>query len=37
MRTFINHTPTESRRHSFFSTFKDSKRVRWSENRNHTH
>jgi len=36
MRNFSNHTPTVSRRHSFFSNFKNSKRVRWSEARHYT-
>ncbi len=37
MRTFIRNTPTETRRNSFFSTFKNSKRVQWASLRNHTH
>jgi len=37
MRTFIRNTPTESRRSTFFSNFKNSKRVQWASSRNHTH
>jgi len=32
MRT-IDNTPTEARENVFFSNFKNSKRVRWSEHR----
>ena len=37
MRTFINQSPTESRRFTYFSNFKDSKRIRWAESRHHLH
>ena len=30
-------SPTEARRFTFFSNFKDSKRVRWTENRNYVY
>ncbi len=32
MKTLI-YTPTGSREHAFFTNFKNSKRIRWSENR----
>jgi len=35
MRNLLQHSPTESRRFSYFSNFKDSKRVRWTESRNY--
>ncbi len=34
MKRISNQSPTESRRFAFFSNFKDSKRVRWTEYRN---
>ena len=34
MRASIRRTATEMRANSFFSSFKDSKRVRWAEYRN---
>ena len=37
MRTFIRNTPTETRRNTFFSSFKNSKRVQWASSRQHTH
>jgi hypothetical protein len=36
MRHSIKQTPTEARRHNFFSNFKNSKRVRWAEVRHYT-
>lgn len=33
----IMYTPTEQKEHVFFSNFKNSKRIRWSENRNFKH
>lgn len=33
----VNNLPTESKRFSYFSTFKSSKRVRWSEARNYVY
>lgn len=33
MKTSALNTPTESRRFVFFSNFKNSKRVQWSERR----
>ena len=36
MKTKI-YSPTEARRYSFFSNFKNSKRVRWTENRNYVY
>lgn len=35
--SFIIEKPTESRKNSFFSTFKESKRVRWVAYRHYTH
>ena len=35
MKATISITPTEARRYSFFSNFKNSKRVRWAEHRNY--
>jgi hypothetical protein len=35
MRNLLQHSPTESRRFTYFSKFKDSKRVRWTESRNY--
>ena len=37
MRIFAKHTPTESRRYTFFSNFKDTKRVKWTEVRHYVH
>jgi hypothetical protein len=37
MKTQLNNTPTESRQFVFFSNFKNSKRIRWSEQRNFCH
>lgn len=37
MITTIKNTPTESKRYSYFSSFKSSKRVRWSEARNYVY
>ncbi|KSA13685.1 hypothetical protein I600_277 [Maribacter dokdonensis DSW-8] len=37
MRTFIRNTPTETRRNTFFSSFKNSKRVQWVASRQFTH
>ncbi|KSA13684.1 hypothetical protein I600_278 [Maribacter dokdonensis DSW-8] len=37
MRTFIRNTPTETRRNTFFSSFKTSKRVQWVASRQFTH
>ncbi len=34
--TFID-TPTEARKFVYFSNFKNSKRVCWTERRNHSH
>jgi len=34
MKTQINNTPTETRKFSFFSNFKSSKRVVWTQRRN---
>jgi len=36
MRAIINKTPTEARRNSVFSSFKDSKRVRWAAYRTYS-
>ena len=36
MRATISRMPTEARKNSFFSSFKDSKRVRWAASRNYT-
>ena len=36
MRAIINRMPTEARKNSFFSNFKDSKRVRWAAYRTYT-
>jgi hypothetical protein len=33
MRTALLNSPTESRKFIFFSNFKNSRRVRWSEQR----
>jgi len=33
MRTTIDFTPTEAREHVFFTNFKNSRRIRWSEHR----
>lgn len=35
MKTSFKSLPTETRRFMYFSTFKDSRRVRWSESRNY--
>jgi hypothetical protein len=37
MKALLKRTPTESRRHTFFSNFKNSKRVKWSEVRHYVH
>jgi len=37
MKVTINKTPTEARKYSYFSNFKNSKRVRWAEYRNFSH
>ncbi|MDT7829560.1 hypothetical protein RQM65_12860 [Pricia sp. S334] len=44
MKPFINlptgqagQSPTESRRFTFFTHLKDSKRIRWAESRNYLH
>ena len=33
MRTTNDYTPTEARENVFFSNFKNSKRIQWSEHR----
>lgn len=37
MITTIKNMPTESKRFSYFSSFRSSKRVRWSEARNYVY
>lgn len=37
MRTSIFNTVTETRENEFFSNFKNSKRVLWSERRHYSH
>ena len=37
MKRIINQSPTESRRFSYFSNFKESKRVRWTEVRHYVY
>ncbi|WP_262711551.1 hypothetical protein [Maribacter caenipelagi] len=37
MRTIINHSPTESRRLTFLTHVKDSKRIHWSNSRPYLH
>jgi len=36
MKTQANNTATETRKHSFFSSFKTSKRVVWTQQRNYS-
>lgn len=36
MKIQTSNTATESRKHSFFSKFKDSKRIAWSQRRNYS-
>ncbi len=36
MNYLVQQTPTESKRHAYFSNLKNSKRVRWSESRHYT-
>jgi len=33
MRTTADYTPTEAREYTFFSNFKNSKRIKWSAHR----
>ena len=35
MRAILNKMPKATRKNSFFSTFKDTKRARWAESRNY--
>lgn len=37
MKTAILDTPTEARKFVFFSNFKESKRIRWTERRHYAH
>jgi len=37
MKTSFIKMPTESRKFVYFSNFKSSKRVRWTERRNYSH
>ena len=36
MKTQANNMPTETRKHSFFSSFETSKRVVWPQHRNYS-
>ena len=35
MKAALSKTPTEARKYTYFSNFKDSKRVRWAEYRSY--
>jgi len=37
MKTQGNNSPTESRKYSFFTNFKNSKRIVWYEHRNYNY
>lgn len=37
MITTVSNLPTESKRFSYFSSYKSSKRVRWSQARNYVY
>jgi len=37
MKTSFINTPTEARKNSYFSNFKNSKRVCWTAHRNYSH